>query len=83
MLDIKVLGPGCSNCEKLEKLCNEVIQENAIEAKVEKLTTLDDFNIYGIMMTPALVVNGRLLSQGKIPVKGTLTSWLFTVIAET
>lgn len=82
MLDIKVLGAGCSNCEKLEKLCKEVIQENEIVAKVEKLATIDDFNRYGIMMTPALVVNGKVLSQGKIPVKATLISWLFTVIAE-
>jgi len=83
MLDIKVLGSGCPNCEKLEKLCKEVIQENEIEAEVEKLTALDDFNSFGIMMTPALVVNGKILSQGKIPVKATLASLLFTVMAET
>ena len=83
MLDIKVLGSGCPNCIRLENLCNEVILENGIEAKVEKLTTLDDFNKYGIMMTPGLVVNGKILSQGKIPVKATLSSWLFTVLAET
>ncbi len=76
MLDIKVLGPGCPNCIKLEKLCDEVIRENAIDAKVEKLTTLDDFNKYGIMMTPGLVINGKILSQGKIPVKQTLAHWL-------
>jgi small redox-active disulfide protein 2 len=82
MIDIKVLGPGCHNCQKLENLCHEVVQENGIEAKVEKLTTLDDFHKFGIMMTPALVVNGKVLSQGKIPVKATLASWLFTVMAE-
>lgn len=83
MIDIKVLGPGCANCIKLENLCNEVVQENAIEAKVEKLTTLDDFHKYGIMMTPSLVVNGKVLLQGKIPVKATLVSWLFSVMAKT
>ena len=76
MLNIKVLGPGCPNCIILANVCYELIEENHLEAKVEKLTTLNDFNKYSIMMTPALVVNGNLISQGKIPVKSTLQHWL-------
>ncbi len=76
MLNIKVLGPGCPNCIILSNVCYELIEENHLEAKVEKLTTLNDFNKYSIMMTPALVVNGNLISQGKIPVKSTLQHWL-------
>jgi len=76
MLNIKVIGKGCPNCEKLEQLCHEVIEEENLEAQVEKVTDVNDFADYGVMMTPGLVVNDKLLSQGKIPVKNTLAKWL-------
>ncbi|MGK9476418.1 thioredoxin family protein [Melioribacter sp. OK-6-Me] len=76
MLDIKVLGPGCPNCIKLEKLVNEVVSENNIPAKIEKITDKEKFMDYGVMMTPGLVVNGKVLAMGKIPVKSTLENWL-------
>ena len=76
MLDIKVLGPGCTNCVRLEKLVREVLEENNLEATVEKLITYDDFARYGVMVTPALVVNGKVLTQGKVPTKHTLLHWL-------
>ena len=76
MLDIKIIGKGCPNCEKLEQLCNEVIKEENLEAQVEKVTDVNEFADYGVMMTPGLVVNDKLLSQGKIPVKNTLAKWL-------
>lgn len=76
MLEIKVLGPGCTNCVRLEKLVREVLEETRFEANVEKLITFDDFARYGVMITPALVVNGKVLSQGKVPTKHTLIHWL-------
>ena len=76
MLDIKVLGSGCPNCIKLENLCNEVVKENNIEANIEKVTDMNRFGDYGVMLTPGLVVNGKVFSQGKIPVKNTLAKWL-------
>jgi small redox-active disulfide protein 2 len=76
MLNIKVIGKGCPNCEKLEQLCHEVIKEENLEAQVEKVTDVNEFADYGVMMTPGLVVNDKLLSQGKIPVKNTLSKWL-------
>jgi len=76
MLDIKILGTGCANCVKLEKLVNEVVSENTIKANVEKVTDSSKFMDYGIMLTPGLVVNGKVLSSGKIPTKSTLAHWL-------
>ena len=76
MLDIKVLGTGCTNCVRLEKLVREVLEETRLEATVEKLITFDDFTRYGVMLTPALVVNGKVLSQGKLPTRHTLVHWL-------
>jgi small redox-active disulfide protein 2 len=76
MIDIKVLGPGCPNCHKLEKLCKEVVFENNIEAKVEKITDISRFADYGLLMTPGLVVNEKLVSSGKIPSKPDVLNWI-------
>lgn len=76
MLDIKVLGPGCANCIKLENLVKEVVSESNLSANVEKVTDRDKFMDYGVMITPGLVVNGKVLSSGKIPTKSTLEHWL-------
>lgn len=76
MLDIKILGTGCPNCIKLENLCQEVVGEFHMEANIEKVTDFNKFGDYGVMMTPGLVVNGRVLAQGKIPTKSTLVNWL-------
>ncbi len=76
MIEIKVLGPGCPNCLKLEALCLEVVAENKLDARVLKITKTDEFWEHGIMLTPGLVVNGKILVQGKLPTKRTLENWL-------
>ena len=76
MLAIKIIGKGCPNCEKLASLCQQVISEENIEARIDKVTDVNEFADYGVMMPPGLYVNGKLLSQGKIPVKSTLKKWL-------
>ena len=81
MLNIKVLGSGCTNCINLEKLCREVVTENGIDAEVEKVTDYKDIMSYGIMATPGLVVNGKVVHSGKLPTKSTLTHWLMNALA--
>lgn len=76
MLDIKVLGPGCANCIQLEHLVKEVVTEKNLQANIEKITDREKFLDYGIMMTPGLIVNGKVLAMGKIPTKSTLEHWL-------
>ena len=76
MIEIKVLGPGCANCIKLENLVKEVVAENNIKANIEKVTDREKFLDYGIMLTPGLVVNGKVLVSGKLPTKSTLEHWL-------
>lgn len=76
MLKIKILGPGCPNCYRLETLCREVVAENNLEAEIEKIMNPDDFWKYGVMLSPALIVNGKLMIQGKLPTKHTLVHWL-------
>ena len=76
MLNIKILGSGCTNCQNLERLCRELVAENNIDAEIEKVTDYKDIASYGIMSTPGLIVNGKILSSGKLPVKHTLEHWL-------
>lgn len=82
MLDIKVVGVGCPNCQKLFELCNDIILENDIDGFVTKITDRNQFADLGIWMTPGLVVNGEVLAQGKIPTRSTLEHRLKEVIAK-
>jgi small redox-active disulfide protein 2 len=82
MLSIKVLGSGCQSCKNLEKLCAEAVQENGIEAEIEKITDYKEIMKYGIMSTPGLVINGKVVLSGKLPVKSTLVHWLMNALAE-
>lgn len=76
MLEIKVVGTGCVNCENLYRLCMNIAAENNLDADIQKVNDKDRFLELGVWMTPALIVNGRILSQGKIPTKSTLEHWL-------
>ena len=63
-MEIKVLGPGCPNCHKLEELAKKAVKELGIEAKVDKITDIKEIMKY-TMSTPALVINGKLKHSGK------------------
>jgi len=80
MLNIKVLGPGCANCINLEKICKEVVVENNIDAEIEKVTDYKVIMSYGIMSTPGLIVNGKVIHNGKLPTKSTLKHWLMNAL---
>jgi len=76
MLNVIILGSGCPNCRRLEQLCRDVAKENNLDMSLEKITDLTKFADYGIMFTPGLVLNGKVVSSGKIPTKETLTHWM-------
>ncbi len=63
-MEIKVLGPGCANCHKMEELAQQAIRELNIEAKIEKVSDIREIMKY-TMSTPGLVVNGKLKHSGK------------------
>ncbi|GAB1367438.1 thioredoxin family protein [Candidatus Cloacimonadaceae bacterium] len=63
---IKVLGTGCAKCKKLEETARLAISETGIVATVEKVTDLNDIMDYGVMMTPALVIDEKVVSSGKL-----------------
>ena len=75
-MEIKILGSGCANCQKLEALVKDVAVEKDLEATFLKVTDYKDIMSYGIMHTPGLVINGKLLSAGRIPSRQEIVTWL-------
>lgn len=66
-MEIKILGTGCARCKTLEKLTREVVEQNGIDATITKVEDIIDIMKYGIMATPALVVNGKVEIKGRVP----------------
>lgn len=64
---IQVLGPGCPKCEKLKHNAEEAVQQSGVEAIVEKITDINVITGFGVMMTPALAVDGEVKIVGKVP----------------
>lgn len=73
---VKILGTGCKKCQNLEAKVREVVQQNNINAEVEKVTDLSAIVSYGIMMTPGLVIDEKVKSYGTIPKDDQILSWL-------
>jgi small redox-active disulfide protein 2 len=66
-MEIKILGTGCPKCKSLEKITREVVELNNISATITKVVDIMDIMNYGVMSTPALVVNEKVEIKGRIP----------------
>jgi small redox-active disulfide protein 2 len=75
-MEIKVLGPGCSKCKQTEEIVRQAVAEAGVVADVEKITDIMKIAGYGVLGTPAVVVDGEVKSVGKIPSKADVKSWL-------
>ena len=67
MKEIKILGPGCRRCEQLAASIRAAADQLGIEYQIEKVTEITKFADYSVMLTPGLVVDGKVKSQGKVP----------------
>jgi small redox-active disulfide protein 2 len=81
-LEIKVLGPGCARCNQLEQDLIAVMTELDMAADLEHVTDIAEIGNYGVMGTPALVINGEVKSVGSIPPKTKLKQWLQAAFAK-
>ncbi len=75
-MEIKVLGPGCSKCEQTAKLVCEAVDEEGVDARIEKVTDVMEIAGYGVFGTPAVVIDGDVKSVGKIPKKEDIKTWI-------
>jgi small redox-active disulfide protein 2 len=75
-MKIEILGSGCSNCTKLAKNAEEAVKAAGIDCEVEKVTDFGRIMGYGVMSTPAIVIDGIVKSVGKIPDKEEIKKWI-------
>ena len=75
-LVIKVLGPGCVQCDRLEQELMQVMAETGVMADMEHVRDIKEIGKYGVMGTPALIINGKVKSVGKVPPRNQLKKWL-------
>jgi small redox-active disulfide protein 2 len=80
MLSIKVLGPGCDNCKKVEALARKVVSTLSIEAQIVKVTDYADIKKYPILATPGLVINEKVVCAGRIPNEAEVTTWVTSAL---
>ncbi|MGE5456787.1 MAG: thioredoxin family protein [Methanococcaceae archaeon] len=73
---VKVLGSGCTKCKNLEAKVREIIEKNSIPAEVIKVQDIQEIIGYGVMSTPALVINEKVKSYGVIPKDDQILTWL-------
>jgi len=75
-MKIEILGTGCPKCKKLNQLAEEAINELGVSAEIIKVTDINKMIDYGVMVTPALVIDGEVKVAGKIPGKQEIAKWI-------
>ena len=75
-MEIKVLGTGCAKCKKLEQMAKQTVDEMGIEANIEKVEDIYKIMEYGVMRTPGLVVNEKVVLSGRLPKAGEIKELL-------
>ena len=66
-MEIKILGPGCAKCKTLDKVTREVVEKNGIIATITKVDDIMEIMKYGVMSTPALVIDEKVVLKGRVP----------------
>ncbi len=75
MKNIKVLGTGCANCQNTLKLIDEVARAKGAAVPLEKIEDLQQIMRYGVMSTPGVVIDGKVVHAGGVPTRGKVESW--------
>jgi small redox-active disulfide protein 2 len=75
MMNIKVLGTGCANCKNTLKLVEDVARAKAVEINLEKVEDLKQIMTYGVMSTPGVVIDGKVVHAGGVPNRSKVEGW--------
>jgi small redox-active disulfide protein 2 len=76
MINIKILGTGCASCRTTQKLVEEVIAAKGVQAQVEKVEDIPSIMQYGVMRTPGVVIDGKVVHAGGVPNRAMVESWI-------
>ncbi len=80
MLNIKVLGPGCANCTKVAEIAHQAVDLLAVDATITKVTDRTAWKNYGLLSTPGLVINEKLVCGGRIPSEEEVSTWITSAL---
>lgn len=75
-MKIKVLGPGCANCKRVEQIARREVENLGLTAEIEKITDYGQIMAYGVMSTPGLVIDEKVVAYGRIPTNEEVNNWL-------
>lgn len=75
-MNIKILGSGCANCKKLQVLAEAAVKETGVDAAIEKVEDFQKIMAYGVMRTPAIVINEKVKAFGRIPSKDEIKKYI-------
>lgn len=78
MMEIKVLGTGCKKCQATKEAIKQVVDEMGLEAQIEEVTEMSEIMKYNVLATPGVVIDGKVVSKGKVPKKKEIARWLET-----
>jgi len=82
-MEVKILGPGCPKCKKLYDEVQKAVQHAGLDGvSVKKVEAISEIMAHKVMMTPALVINGEIKSQGKVPETHEIVEWLLAAKAK-
>ncbi|CDW93657.1 MULTISPECIES: thioredoxin family protein [Thiomonas] len=76
MINIKILGTGCASCKSTQRLVEEVIAAKGVQAQVEKVEDIPSIMQYGVMRTPGVVIDGKVVHAGGVPNRAMVESWI-------
>ncbi|MEM5793540.1 MAG: thioredoxin family protein [Candidatus Aenigmatarchaeota archaeon] len=75
-MKIEILGSGCPKCKELENRVKNVLSKTGIKSSISKITDVNKIIDYGVLSTPALVINGKVVSSGRIPTTEEIEKWV-------
>jgi|UniRef100_D5WZG5 small redox-active disulfide protein 2 len=76
MINIKILGTGCASCKSTQRLVEEVVAAKGVQAQVEKVEDIPSIMQYGVMRTPGVVIDGKVVHAGGVPNRAMVESWI-------
>jgi small redox-active disulfide protein 2 len=77
-MEIKVLGPGCANCKRLYQEAERAVAQSGVAATLTKVESIEEIASYGILRTPGLVIDGKLVASGRIPLTPEIVTMITT-----
>ena len=81
-MEIKILGPGCANCKRLYQEAERAVAQSGVAATLTKVESMEEIAAFGILRTPGLVIDGKVVTSGRIPLTAEIVTMITTAAVE-